>query len=186
MAFISAAIAASGSAFAAAQDFCVAATKRRTRSGLAAIVASCVRMVSPTVLMPFLAKPMPAGLKPFCLTRKNWSSSPPSMASTRFSNSATTLPAGSICTSVILPVSSLLKPANAGKSCVSASPAVMASFLPSRSFGVRMPVSASEMTPKLDVLSSDITVRMPASFDTRRITDEELARPNVSVPAATT
>ena len=61
--------------------------------------------------------------------RKNWSSAPPSSASTRFSSTETTLAAGSTCTNVILSMSSLLCAAIARNSCPSGSPGETAKLL---------------------------------------------------------
>src|SRR4030095_17270665 len=69
--------------------------------------------------------------------------------------------------------------------CPSGSPAVTATFFPSRSLGVLMPVSASDTTENPVVLSSDITLLTSAPFDAVSTTDDESASPNVSEPAAT-
>ena len=80
------------------------------------IVLSLVMIVIPTVFVPWSAKRRAAAFGPFCSIRKNWSSMPPRSASTRFSRTATTFAAGSIWTSVTLPMSMLLALASAGKS----------------------------------------------------------------------
>jgi hypothetical protein len=87
---------------------------------------------------------------------------------------------------LIFAQSTLLALHTACSSCPSGSPGVTATFLPSRSFGVRIGASASDTTENPVVLRSDITLLTSAPFDAVRITDDESARPNVSEPAATT
>ena len=86
----------------------------------------------------------------------------------------------------ILPQSTLLALHTACSSWPSGSPGDTATFLPSRSFGVRIGASASDTTENPVVLSSDMTLFTSAPLAAVRITDEESARPNVSEPAATT
>ena len=140
----------------------------------------------PTVLTPRSAKRSAAGWCPCASIRKYWSSMPPSSASVRFSMTATGLAGGSMNTSSIWSPSRSLAATTAGNSWVSASPGETARILPSRSLAVSMPVSASEMMPKPEVLSSDITALIGAPWAAPSIRLPASAMPKVSPLAATT